>query len=148
MNHKFIDEDIEDSPLEIKTKAALGSNEKMFLRFYTDQIDDAGGISIVFSSPPQYKLLNCTDWVDFKTNLPAPLEKTWSITVDKSAGVRMLVHCNGELVVDELLSDQRCTTNPSSWSKYWSGYIKIIKFTSEDTASTHYKPTIGYYDVF
>ena len=131
----------------IKTKSKLGSNAEIFLRFFTNQITDAGGISIVFSRPPQYKLLNCSNLIDFETKLPSTLEKTWSITVNKTAGIRMMVHCNGELVIDDQLSDQMCASNSLSWSRYWSGYIKRVKFTSEDTASTHYKPTIGNYAV-
>ena len=127
----------------IKTKSALGSNAEIFLRFYTDQKTDAGGINIMFSRPPQYQLLNCSNLINFKQDLPTTLEKTWSITVNKTAGIRMMVHCNGELVIDEQLSEQMCSSNSLSWSRYWSGYMKRVKFTAEDTASTHYKPTIG-----
>ena len=146
----YIDQDIENAPLEIRTLNTPDSIKKVFLRFYTAQKTDAGGISILLSQSPKYQLLNCSGWTDFQENIPSVENKTWTIKVNKSAGIRMLVHCNEKLVVDKLLSDDMCnsTKNLKTWSKYWSGYMGIVKFTFEDTASTSYKPFIGKFHFF
>ena len=138
-----MDQDIQNAPLEIRTLSGLNSDQKVFLRFYTNQKTDAGGISIMFSSPPQYQLLNCSVPTNFLEDLPSEKNKTWTITVDKSAGIKMMVYCNKVLVVNALLSNEMCIENSSSWSKYWSGYIRLVKFVHEDTASTYYKPSRG-----
>ena len=130
--------------MEIKTNSSLGSDEYVWLHFHYAQIDYAGGFQIKFSVKPRHEISGCTPWTDFPTTLPSATEKRWRITLDKTAGFRVLVHCNGELVLNVLLSDEVCTESPSSWKRYWSRSVTQIYFYYKDTASDYYyKPKQG-----
>ena len=114
----------------------------MKLYFKDAQNNDAGGVQILFSSPQQYYLLFCRRWTDFPTTLPSATKKIWRITLDKSEGIRLKIHCNGVEVANVQLSDHMCTNEiySSSWSHYWSKDVTQLSFNSYDTASDYYKP--------
>ena len=46
--------DLENSPLQIKTDSDVGSDEVVKLLFSDAGEDNAGGLLLSFSSPPQY----------------------------------------------------------------------------------------------
>ena len=130
--------------MEIKTNSSLGSDEYVWLTFRDAQIDIAGGFRMKFSVKPRHIIPWCSPWTDFPATLPSAAEKKWRITLDKAAGIRVLVHCNGELVLNVLLSDEVCTNYPTSWSNYWSRSVTKINFYRKDTASDYYyKPKQG-----
>ena len=143
---QFIDFDPENVPLEIKTDSNLGSDKKLAIRFYNAQKIYAGGFKIKFSSTPQYDLLLCTQrsnsWINFATAVPSTIEKIWRITLDKSSGVRLIIHCNGVEVLDFLLSKDTCTSY-SQWNMYWSRNLTMIRFTTQGKASDYYRPYTG-----
>ena len=134
---------MDNSPFKIKTLSKVDSNDKVVLNFYTNDTVSAGGLRIVFSDPPQYQLHECTNLKNFPNDLPASNQKIWNIKVNKNEGIiKVLIYCNKELMVETELSDETCNYY-DSWSEKWSGYMRRVRFTSEDTASKFYKPSKG-----
>ena len=110
------------------------------MRFYTAGGDPAGGVTLHFTSPPQY-------WVDYcstsRTNLPTALptetDKIWKITLTRTSGtVSVIIHCNNKEVLNVVPSSTTCSD--SRWSNYWTREVEKIKFSSYDTASDYYRP--------
>ena len=137
MKHgQFIDADLESSPLEIKTDSTLGSNDEVRVMFVTAGREYAGEAAIYFTSTPQYKLHLCTsDRTNFPVELPTDTVKVWRITLTRTSGVRLVIHCNEVEVLNFLLSDLTC--NDSSWSTVWSRDVEKMSF-SQDTATDFY----------
>ena len=110
----------------------------MSVYFSTTQGEFAGGVGIYFSPTTQYYLYWCSySWTNFPTNLPVEVNKVWRITVDKTAGIRVKIHCNGVEVLNVLLSD---TCSYSGWRENWSRDVELIYFSSYfDTASNYYR---------
>ena len=111
----------------------------MLVDFYTTQEEPAGRVMICFSSTPKYVLPYCSwYYTNFPSNLPSEVDKMWRITLDKTAGIRLQIHCNGVEVVNILMSDNTC--DRSDWSYYWSKDVeKIYLHSSTDTASDYYR---------
>ena len=133
----FIEADIENTPLEIKTDSSLDSDEKVSLSFYTSGGSYAGEVSIYFTSTPQYELMGCTSSkTDFPTELPTDTNKVWRITLTKTSGIRLVIHCNEVEVLNFVLSDSTCPY--WSWSRIWSRRVEKFKFNGNDLASDYY----------
>ena len=139
---EYYDQDIENSPLEIKTNSKLGSKKHVVVDFVNDAFYFAGGFQIRFSSQPQYYISGCSGWLPFHVALPTTKEKIWRITLDKSAGIHVIIHCNGVQVLDVTLSDEKCSST-SSWNSFWSRDATKIYFASSDTASIFYRTYSG-----
>ena len=137
-----IDFNLEEYSLNITTDSTLGSNEGVAVKFYTSQGDWAGTLQLYFTSPLQYTIGGCiTDWTNFPTNLPPDNDKVWRVTLTRTSGIRLVVHCNEEEVLNFLFSDTTCGS--SDWSTFWSREVAKIKFSSGDTASDYYQPQPG-----
>ena len=115
----------------------------MLVWFYSRQGERAGGVYIYFGNPyfaPWYFLYDCTrnaDFSYFPGNLPSEVVKIWRITLDKTAGIRLLIHINGVEVVNIVMAD---TCFQSHWREYWSRDVEKIQFFSTfDTASDYYR---------
>ena len=111
----------------------------MVVRFYSGY-SLAGGVSLFFSSPPQYRLNYCmTSYNNFPTDLPSETDKVWTITKSKvSEEIRVIIHCNDKEVLNVVLSDTTCSD--SSWRDFWSRDVEKIRFhSSYDTASDYYR---------
>ena len=139
----MIDFNLEKHSLNIKTDSTLGSNDLVDVEFLTSQGDEVGVLTLDFSSTPQYYIGACSsDWTNFPTNLPPGNDKVWRVTLTRTSGIRLVVHCNEMEVLNILMSDSTC--GDSNWSYYWSGEIAKIKFSFEyDTASDYYQPQPG-----
>ena len=130
--------DLENSPLQIRTNSEIGSDEEVRVYFYDAQSDEpAGGVFLLFTSPPQYVLRWCSaSNTDFPSTLPSETDKVWKIT--RSSGTpSVVIHCNNKEVLKVVLSDSTCSH--SNWN-YWSRDVEKIKFYSSDTASDYYRP--------
>ena len=131
--------DLENSPLQIKTDSAVGSNEKVDVTFHSKYYS-AGGVLLFFSSPPQYQLFSCNSSpTNFPTDLPSETEKVWTITWSKVLiGRRRLVviHCNDKEVINVEFSSEACTSD--IWIQAWDSDIEKINF-NDDTASDFYR---------
>ena len=138
----YIDFSLEQYSLNIKTDSTPGSNDKVSVWFYTSQRAYAGGLFLFFYSPPQYWIGRCSSGrTNFPTDLPTATEKVWRVTLTRTSGIRLVVHCNGVEVLNTLISDTTC--DDRNWSTCWSRSIAKIKFTSFDTASDFYRPVTG-----
>ena len=134
----YIDADLENSPLEIKTDSSIGSDEAVYVGFFTSGRAITGGVILHFSSIPQYVLGACTSsWTNFPTELPTDTDKVWKITLTRTSGIRLVIHCNEVEVLNVLLTDSTCSE--SSWNYYWSRDVKKILFSNWDTASDYHK---------
>ena len=134
----FINFDLENSPLQIKTDGEVGSYEEVYVRFYSG-LSLTGGVILYFSSPPRYRLYYCASYTILPTDLPSETDKVWTITLSKvSDEIRVVIHCHDKEVLNVVLSDTTCSR--SSWSYYWSKDVDKIHFSSSvDTASDYYR---------
>ena len=134
----YIGADLENSPLEIKTDSSVGSGEKVEVRFITSGRAVAGDVILYFTSTPQYKLLGCNySTTDFPTELPTDTDKVWKITLTRTSGIRLVIHCNEVEVLDILMSDSTCTN--FRWKYSWTRDVEYIFFSLSDTASDYYR---------
>ena len=93
----YLNYDLENKPLLIKTDSAVGSGERVVVVFMDNIGWGAGGVNFHFLSPPKYHLRDCDGTPEhvFPTELPSDINKVWRVTLIKSsADVRLLVHCN------------------------------------------------------
>ena len=135
-----LDWDLENVPVEIKTES---EDKELILVLYSHGTW-AGAIHIYSWSTPQYWFENCmTGKTNFPTSFPSAAEKIWRITLDKSAGIRVKIHCNGEQVLNVLMSDQFCVAAASYWKTLWGKDVDQIEFYSSDTASDYYRRFTG-----
>ena len=142
--------DLEKVPLEIKTNNnSAHADEELNVRFYRySQIgyQPAGGVAITVSSTPMYFIYMCSYWADLQTTLPTAAENMWKITKDGSSGIRLLIHCNGVLVLDFQLSDQTCTDSRfrnGIWNTYWSKDVTALEFYQSQNTDCSYRPHKG-----
>ena len=130
-----INHDPMKTPLRIKTNTDLASKGKIKVRFYTVSGAIQAGLNIKIATTPQYWLNFCMpdSFRDFPTDivLPPPDEKVWVITITRTSGVRIIVHCNGQEVLNLQLSNSLCT-NWSAWSSYWNKDYDKISISSGD----------------
>ena len=138
----LIDYDLEKFPLKIKTDSVLGSNDKMIVWFLNPNGDHAGGVQLTFSSPPEYLISDCSiSRTNFPNTLPTATDKVWTITLTRTSGIRLQIHCNNVEMVDILMSDSTCSD--SRWSTVWTRDVSMIVFSNADTASDYFRPHPG-----
>ena len=127
--------DLESTPLEIKTDSVLGSTDKVAVVLLSGNAY-TGVIYLFFTSPQQYHLSWCTVGnYNLHVNPPSDNEKIWRISLTRTAGVRLVIHCNEVEVLDKLLS----SSCKSGWDTFWNRDVTKIKFESGDTASDYYR---------
>ena len=130
--------DLENYPLEIKTDSVLGSEDQVMVYFYTSQGSEAGAVHLYFTSTPRFYLYGCsTGRGDFPATLPVAKDKIWRISLTKTSGIRLKIHCNDVMVLNYLLSNTACSD--SSWSTIWNRDAEKMEFFPSDTASDYYK---------
>ncbi|XP_063681951.1 uncharacterized protein LOC134816881 [Bolinopsis microptera] len=129
---------LESTSLEIRTDSRLGSGDTVAVFFYEGtSLTSSGGVYISFSSTPRYLIYYCTSsYTDFPVTLPSTTDKIWRITLTRSSGVRVTIHCNNEEVANVLLSDTSCD---DSMRYFWNRETAYIMFSGSDTASDYYR---------
>jgi hypothetical protein len=132
--------DLENTPLEIKIDSEVGSNEEGLVYFFSAEDEYAGGVGIHFTSQVQYHLDGCLSWTILKTTLPSSKDKVFRITLTRTSGVRIKIHCDEVELLNVLLSD---TCSQSNWGTFWNRDVEKIQFRSADTASDGYRPYTG-----
>ena len=138
----WIDFNLEEYSLNIKTDSTLGSDDYVIVILYTSQGKEPVALELYFGSTHQYAIWYCSsDYTNFPTNLPSDNDKVWRVTLTRTAGIRLVVHCNEEEVLNILVSDSICDN--SRWSSSWSKEVAKMKFRSYDTASDYYQPQPG-----
>ena len=133
-----IEWDLQSTPLEIRTNSVLGSYEMARVFFYSAGGWPAGRVSLQFTVDLQYFPGGCSNsWIYLPVTPPSATEKVWRIAVTRTAGVRLVIHCNEVRVLNLLLSS---TCSDSDWSIIWNRDVKKIEFWVEDNASDSYRP--------
>ena len=127
--------DLETTELFVKTSSAVGSNEYVWVQFYDAQDELAGGVFIVFEPSPRCMIWTCQLWSVFPKTLPPESDKVWVITLTKISGIRIVIHCNNEEVLNVLMSDTTCN---QGWNTFWNRDVVKIEFPLDDTASNFY----------
>ena len=138
-----INYDLENSPLQIRTDSLVGSHEKVEVHFYNGAGTwNAGGIALYFNSIIYYKLNYCNEKSKFPTALPSETNKVWTLTLDRTSGIRFIVHCNNKEVLNVVFSSTICTSTSysSAGSGIWSNDVGKIQFNPYDKASDYYRP--------
>ena len=132
--------DLAAVPLEVKTNSVLGSDDQVRLALYSAEGEYAGVVYLYFTSPPQYSLHWCGPDTIFPTTIPSATDKVWRFTLTRTAGIRLVIHCNDVEVLNFLFSDTTCISK-SSWSTIWSRDVATILFRSDGTAPDYYGPS-------
>ncbi|KAL5252523.1 hypothetical protein ACHWQZ_G015337 [Mnemiopsis leidyi] len=137
----YINYDLENFPLQLKTDSLVGNGDMVNVRLYSPQGESAGGVFFYFHASPQYYLNHCNiSWTNFPTALPSEKDKVWTITLSRISGeIRVVVNCNDIEVLNVVLSSSTCTDN--TWRTYWSRDVDKIYFhPTADKASDYYRP--------
>ena len=117
----------------------LGSGDGVKLFLFSPEIDSAGKIQLQFSSTLVYYLDGCNlSYTKLPVTPPSATVRYWRFTLTKTAGIRLMIHCNDVEVLNILMSDKTCSN--SKWTTYWNRDVTQIKFVSHDTASDYYRP--------
>ena len=113
---------------------AAASWDKVWVKFFDTDGNNAGDVIIAFKTEIQYYLRGCsTGFAHFSAALPTETAKTWTITYNHTKP-RLVLHCNGVLVADVVLSSA-CAK--SYWRDTWGKKPTHIQFYS-DSASDSY----------
>ena len=132
-----IEWDLESTPLMVRTNSVLGSDERVDVVLFSAEGELAGEVNLSFTSTLRYHLDGCTYWTYLPVTPPSANDKVWRFTVTKTAGVRLVIHCNDVEVLDMLLSDATCSNG--GLNTYWSRDVTKIQFSFVDTASDFYR---------
>ena len=137
-----IENNLEGTPLFIKTDSELGSYDEVVVDFNSFEGDKAGGVRLDFSSKTvKYWIETCSSsWTDLPTAPLSSRENIWRITLRRWPSVNLVIHCNEVVVLDVVLSDEVCTNSYYKWRDYWNKPVAKIQFLSLDSASDYYKP--------
>ena len=134
----YIDADLENSTLEIKTDSSPGSDKRVDIYFFNSEREITGGVILPFTSIPKYQLGWCTySTTNFPIALPTDTNKVWKVSLTRISGIRLVIHCNDVEVLNILMSDSTC--DDERWSEYWSRDVEKIRFKYSDTASDCYR---------
>ncbi|KAL5265631.1 hypothetical protein ACHWQZ_G006373 [Mnemiopsis leidyi] len=127
----WLDEDLRDTPLQIKTNSSTGSGDEMNVIFF----DSLGGISGVvilnFNEQIEYKLPFCTFDPKPLSNVPLEENKIWTIqrTTD---GIK--IECNEQIVLD--YNVEHCPNEPCLPGTYESADKITCEKCGEGSIST------------
>ena len=131
--NEYIEYDLEEQPLQIKTDSALGSGHVVHIYLYTAEEDYISWIKLHFTPIPTFDMNDCTYGnTTFTVDLPAAQDKIWTITKTATA---LKIECNDVEVLNFIFSKadyaDRCASD-------YSKDVGIIEFDGMDTASDEY----------
>merc|ERR1712176_208439 len=128
-----IEFDWEETPLEIRTTSSPGSGDQIRVRFLTEDRNQAGNLKIKFDNPPSYFIPGCMNSKkEFELPSSEDGEYIWRVT---KADGRIIVHCNGEEVINVSYADSAKAACREMWSKD----TEAIEFMGEDNASDGFR---------
>merc|ERR1719232_365767 len=116
------------------------SRSKVVFAFANAEMMDAGGFSFDDDAldKPRMWVTRCgapdTSHFIFKST-----PQHWRVTVDKSSGIRFIIHHDGKEVLNFELSDRTCHMEIDIWKERWSRKIERIAFGLDDTVSQYYR---------
>ena len=123
--------------ITVTTDSEVGSGDQVYVQFYDNDGNRAGGVYIAFFEQITYELGWCTDFKAFRVSVPSETYKTWTITYN-IAKRTVVLYCNDIKVLNVVVSDSEC--NKINWPTYWEERKpEQIQFSSSsDTASDFY----------
>ena len=105
----------------------------MDVHLLTAEGDIVGSVLMNFKYNLGYKIGYCSSYSRLSSTPPSD-SKVWTVT--KFPGPRLTLQCNGEMVLDFVMSDDTCGYGP--WSTHWHRQMERIRFSFTDTASDFY----------
>ena len=130
----YIEYDLEENPLQIKTDSVVGSNDKVVVKLYTSEEEYISYIILYFTATPVYLILYCTSsFTTFTVDLPAEQDKIWTIT---KTATTLKIECNDVVVLDYTYSE---ADTPDDCVAKYSQDVEKIKFWTDDAASDEYR---------
>ncbi|KAL5247250.1 hypothetical protein ACHWQZ_G019197 [Mnemiopsis leidyi] len=131
--------ELENSPLQIQTDSEVGSNELIQVWFFTGGNLEVGGVTLHLT-PPHYDLIHCsTSGASFSADLPSSPIKVWTISLTRTSGIRLRVHCNDVEVFNVVISNSLCASDV--YQRWERKPVEKILF-HHDTASDYYRQAI------
>ena len=95
--NKFIEFDLESTPLQIFTNSEIGSGDFMWVRFANSQKAGKIGLQLAFDSKLTYNIGKCENKEIPAEKLGTDRNRIWTI---KKVGTKVILYCNGELIVE------------------------------------------------
>ena len=131
--------DLENQPFWIRTDSEPGDGNQVVTQFFVPGGVESGGIRITFNDPMEVRVSWCE--TELVTDPPGTREKVWKITLDRTQGIRITVHCNGVEVLNVVVSVTGCDGD-DGWQGIWpSKTVASINFHYTDDASDYYSLT-------
>ena len=130
--------DMDTSYLHLRTVYTVGSYYfiEMWVSFYNEEGEAAGGISIWFKETvSEYKLGCQSDWTPLLANLPAETDKHWEV---EKRGYRIIIHCNGKLVVNITATSKTCSNINGNWNTFWGREVTKINLRGYGSQTASY----------
>ena len=134
----FIPADMETSYLHVRTVNTVASDDfiEMWVSFYDEEEETAGGIGIWLNESASEYVLNCqSSWTPFLTSLPVETEKHWVV---EKRGYRTIIHCNGKLVVNITATSKTCSNINGNWNTIWGREVTKINLYRDSFQTASY----------
>ena len=138
----YVNIDMENSPLQIKTNSEIGSGAELAVSMMDSMGQPAGDVNIYWTSPPQYAINQCIAKTDFPTDLPSENEKVWTFSRTSFDSLlnerRIVINCNDKEVLNIVLDDTTCGDEEWRHSE-WEREGRMIRVLTSDSASDFYR---------
>ena len=119
--------------MQIKTESTVGSNDLLYVKFYSDDVSDAAELMVDFGDTPYYYLSDCAEG-EFAAFYAADERRTWTLNLDAESAESLVLSYNGVVVANVDLNSAN-----SSCVSTWSASFTNLMFDSEDDASVSYR---------
>ena len=134
---KYIDLDIDSSPLQIQTDSVVGGDDLVRVRFVVLNSNVGPGIQIWFKDPPEYQINYCSNPTIFTMPDAENEQRIWTF---RKQNDRLQLQCNGAQIFDFNFKE-------SAWSDcrdMWSADFAQMRFANSqrwgfDTASDSFR---------
>ena len=119
--------DLESIPFEFKTDG--DKEDELIVSFSSATGENAGEVTLRFEPEALYSSLGeCNTMSSLPVKPPDSRKKVWGITLTRTAGVRLVIHCNEMEVLNKLLSS---TCSLAGWDTVWNRDVTKIRLRSK-----------------
>ncbi|XP_063678186.1 uncharacterized protein LOC134814094 isoform X6 [Bolinopsis microptera] len=127
----------------MKTDLTIGSRKVLRINYENSAGEKAGGFKLLFSDPPKYGFLYCTELTEANLDLPVDLPaedddgfRIFKLETHETNGLK--ISCNDELLITFEPSNAVCTGWHAFWRDTWENNKEVINFSFDDGV-TKYK---------
>ena len=133
--------DMNKGSLQITTSSELGNDKEINIGLIGPETKTRkwiGSIRIFLDTEPKFKIVRCTNnlneqpLIGFRKGLLAGFNDVFDINVTDEA---IVIHCNGEVILNYTFSDAEIAECHDSYQKFISG----LRFWDKDTASESFR---------